>query len=106
MPTYEYACRKCGHAFEKFQPMRDEPLVRCPQCGRASLKRLVGRGEGLIFKGSGFYITDYRKKGQAKAYGAAAAGESKAPAAGTAAAPAAAAAAAPAAAPAPASPKK
>jgi len=99
MPTYEYACRKCGHTFEKFQPMRDAPLVRCPKCGLPSLKRLVGRGAGLIFKGSGFYVTDYRKKGQAKVYGAATSGEAKARAAGTAAA-------APAAATAPASPEK
>ncbi len=62
MPTYEYACQKCGHKFEKFQSMRDEPLVRCPKCKRAALKRLVGGGAGLIFKGSGFYITDYKKK--------------------------------------------
>src|ERR1700691_2922526 len=66
MPTYEYECPKCGHHFEKFQSMRDEPLKKCPKCGRASLKRLVGVGAGLIFKGSGFYITDYRKKGQTR----------------------------------------
>jgi putative FmdB family regulatory protein len=62
MPTYEYACSKCGHAFEKFQSMRDEPLKKCPKCKRQSLKRLVGGGAGLIFKGSGFYITDYKNK--------------------------------------------
>jgi putative FmdB family regulatory protein len=66
MPTYEYECLKCGHQFEKFQSMRDEPLKKCPKCGRASLKKLVGGGAGLIFKGSGFYITDYRKKGQTR----------------------------------------
>jgi putative FmdB family regulatory protein len=77
MPTYEYACSKCGHHFDKFQPMRDEPLKKCPKCGRAALKRLVGGGAGLIFKGSGFYITDYRNKPAGKAEG----GEGKAEAA-------------------------
>lgn len=62
MPTYEYACQKCGHAFEQFQSMRDEPLKKCPKCKKAGLKRLVGGGAGLIFKGTGFYITDYKKK--------------------------------------------
>jgi putative FmdB family regulatory protein len=98
MPTYEYACRKCGHRFEKFQPMRDEPLVKCPKCGRAALKRLVGGGGGLIFKGSGFYSTDYRKKEKGKEAAAAApSGDAKAAAAP--AAPAAPPAAAPAASP-------
>jgi putative FmdB family regulatory protein len=62
MPTYEYACTKCGHAFEAFQSMKDEPLKQCPKCRKAALKRLIGGGAGLIFKGSGFYITDYKKK--------------------------------------------
>lgn len=62
MPTYEYACQKCGHEFEQFQSMRDEPLKKCPKCKKAGLKRLVGSGAGLIFKGSGFYITDYKNK--------------------------------------------
>jgi putative FmdB family regulatory protein len=66
MPTYEYACRKCGHQFEQFQSMRDAPLRKCPACGQPALKRLVGGGAGLIFKGSGFYITDYKNKGAAK----------------------------------------
>lgn len=66
MPTYEYACQKCDHTFEQFQSMRDDPLVRCPACGKKSLKRLLGGGSGLIFKGSGFYITDYRKGGASK----------------------------------------
>jgi putative FmdB family regulatory protein len=67
MPTYEYVCSKCGHQFERFQSMRDEPLRKCPKCHRAALKRLIGGGAGLIFKGSGFYITDYKNKGMAKA---------------------------------------
>ncbi|HEY1848992.1 MAG TPA: zinc ribbon domain-containing protein [Opitutaceae bacterium] len=67
MPTYEYACSKCGHHFEQFQPMRDEPLRRCPACHKLALKRLVGGGAGLIFKGSGFYITDYKNKKPAEA---------------------------------------
>jgi putative FmdB family regulatory protein len=62
MPTYEYACSKCGHTFETFQPMKDAPLKKCPQCGKPALRRLVGTGAGLIFKGSGFYITDYKNK--------------------------------------------
>ena len=62
MPTYEYACQKCGHEFEQFQSMRDEPLKKCPKCKKAALKRLVGSGAGLIFKGTGFYITDYKNK--------------------------------------------
>ena len=66
MPTYEYACQKCGHEFEQFQSMRDEPLKKCPRCKKAGLKRLVGSGAGLIFKGTGFYITDYKNKSSGK----------------------------------------
>lgn len=62
MPTYEYACPKCGYMFEQFQSMRDEPLKKCPKCGKTGVKRLIGGGAGLIFKGTGFYITDYKKK--------------------------------------------
>ena len=62
MPTYEYACPKCGHAFELFQSMRDEPLKKCPKCKKTGVKRLIGGGAGLIFKGTGFYITDYKTK--------------------------------------------
>jgi len=61
MPTYEYVCKKCGHELEAFQSMKDAPLKKCPECGKLSLKRLIGSGAGLIFKGSGFYITDYKK---------------------------------------------
>jgi len=62
MPTYEYVCTKCGHAMEAFQSMKDAPLTKCPACKKPALKRQVGGGAGLIFKGSGFYITDYKKK--------------------------------------------
>jgi putative FmdB family regulatory protein len=67
MPTYEYSCQKCGQNFEAFQSMRDEPfrecpkeLCRLPKWGHGKVKRLLGTGAGLIFKGSGFYTTDYR----------------------------------------------
>ncbi len=60
MPTYEYKCLSCGHRFEIFQKMLDEPIKVCPECG-GEVKRLIGGGAGLIFKGSGFYITDYKK---------------------------------------------
>ncbi len=62
MPTYEYICTKCGHEMEAFQSMKDEPLKVCPTCRKRALKRKVGGGAGLIFKGTGFYITDYKKK--------------------------------------------
>lgn len=62
MPTYEYICAKCGHAMEAFQSMNDPALKQCPACRKPALKRQVGGGAGLIFKGSGFYITDYKKK--------------------------------------------
>ena len=61
MPTYEYECLKCGKRFEVFQKMTDEPKKRCPTC-RGKVRRLIGAGAGMIFKGSGFYITDYRSK--------------------------------------------
>ena len=60
MPTYEYECQKCGHRFEEFQSMKDAPLTKCPVC-KGKVKRLIGAGAGLIFKGSGFYITDYTR---------------------------------------------
>ena len=59
MPTYEYECQRCDHVFERFQSMTDEPLKRCPKC-RGKVIRLFGTGAGIIFKGSGFYETDYR----------------------------------------------
>ncbi len=61
MPTYEYECMHCGHRFEAFQQMTAEPLKECPKCNK-KVKRLISSGSGIIFKGSGFYATDYRKK--------------------------------------------
>lgn len=61
MPTYEYECTSCKHAFEVSQKMSDKPFEKCPKCG-GSVKRLIGRGSGIIFKGSGFYETDYKRK--------------------------------------------
>jgi putative FmdB family regulatory protein len=66
MPTYEYECAKCGKTFEHVQSMKDKPLTDCirPRCkGRGTVKRLIGTGGGVIFKGSGFYATDYKKSG-------------------------------------------
>jgi putative FmdB family regulatory protein len=60
MPTYEYECTKCGHTFDAFQSITAEPLSSCPQC-RGKVRRLIGGGMGIIFKGSGFYTTDYKK---------------------------------------------
>ena len=60
MPTYDYACQACDHEFEAFQSITAKPLRKCPECGRLRLKRLIGIGAGVIFKGSGFYETDYR----------------------------------------------
>jgi putative FmdB family regulatory protein len=82
MPTYEYHCQKCDQNFEMFQSMRDKPVTECPKelCrlpkwGHGKVKRLLGTGAGIIFKGSGFYVTDYRSK----AYQEAAKKESPAP---------------------------
>ena len=60
MPTYEYKCTKCGHTFEAFQSMNDKPLTRCPKC-KSTVRRLMSGGMGVIFKGSGFYTTDYKR---------------------------------------------
>ncbi len=66
MPTYEYECGRCGHTFEKFHSISAVPPKRCPEC-RGKVTRKIGTGAGLIFKGSGFYITDYRSEGYKKA---------------------------------------
>lgn len=60
MPTYEYLCANCGHEFEKLQSITAKPLRKCEGCGKMKLRRLIGSGSGIIFKGSGFYQTDYR----------------------------------------------
>jgi putative FmdB family regulatory protein len=59
MPTYEYKCRDCDHTFERFQGINEEPIEECPECG-GSVRRLISSGGGLVFKGPGFYATDYR----------------------------------------------
>jgi putative FmdB family regulatory protein len=64
MPTYDYVCEACAHAFEHFQSMTSRRLRKCPSCGERKLDRLVGSGAGVIFKGSGFYETDYKRSGQ------------------------------------------
>lgn len=65
MPTYDFECGKCGKVFEVFQKMSAEPIAKCPKChGKAH--RLIGAGSGVIFKGSGFYETDYKNKGKSK----------------------------------------
>lgn len=61
MPHYDYECKKCGYRFERFQKITDKPLMHCPKC-KGSVRRLIGAGCGLIFKGSGFYATDYKKR--------------------------------------------
>lgn len=76
MPTYEYECQACGHKFEEFQSIKAKPTVVCPKCKKRKVKRLVSGGAGFIFKGSGFYETDYRSD----AYKAAAKNDSATPA--------------------------
>lgn len=67
MPTYSYLCKGCGNEFERFQAITAKPLRTCPACGKRELKRLIGTGAGIIFKGSGFYQTDYRSESYKKA---------------------------------------
>ena len=67
MPTYEYKCVNCGHSFEIFQNITAAPISDCPNCCRNNLKRLIGTGSGIIFKGTGFYQTDYRSSSYQKA---------------------------------------
>ncbi len=62
MPTYDYKCAECGYTFELFQPISARPIRRCPECGKPKVKRLIGAGSTIIFKGSGFYQTDYRSE--------------------------------------------
>ncbi len=67
MPTYDYLCDACQHRFELFQSITEEPVKTCPHCGRRKVRRLIGPGGAVIFKGSGFYITDYRSDSYKKA---------------------------------------
>jgi putative FmdB family regulatory protein len=62
MPTYEYQCDACQHNFDEFQSINDKPLKKCPRCGKPKLRRVFGTGAAVIFKGSGFYQTDYRSE--------------------------------------------
>ena len=62
MPTYDYECESCGHQFEQFQSITAKSTRKCPECGKMKLQRLIGAGAGIIFKGSGFYQTDYRSE--------------------------------------------
>lgn len=66
MPTYDYLCKNCGYEFEQFQRITAGALRKCPECGKRELKRLIGAGSGVIFKGSGFYQTDYRSESYKK----------------------------------------
>lgn len=66
MPTYDYKCNACSHRFEQFQSMKDKPLRKCPECGKSALERLIGTGGAIIFKGGGFYQTDYRSESYKK----------------------------------------
>ena len=67
MPTYDYECSACGHTFEKFQFITAPAVRKCPECGKLKVRRLIGTGAGIIFKGSGFYQTDYRSESYRKA---------------------------------------
>jgi len=61
MPTYDYSCSGCGHRFERFEAITEEGLKPCPRCGKSKARRMLGTGAGIIFKGSGFYVTDYKR---------------------------------------------
>jgi len=65
MPTYEYECQNCGNRFELFQSMSEEPIKKCPKC-QGNVKRLIGTGSGIIYKGAGFYTTEYRSESYKK----------------------------------------
>jgi putative FmdB family regulatory protein len=67
MPTYDYVCDACGHQFELFQTIKEAPKKKCPDCGKQKLRRLIGPGAAIVFKGSGFYKTDYRSESYKKA---------------------------------------
>ncbi len=76
MPTYDYVCDACGHSFELFQSIKADPEKKCPECGKLKLRRLIGPGAAIVFKGSGFYQTDYRSESYKKGAKAAQASKS------------------------------
>jgi putative FmdB family regulatory protein len=67
MPTYDYRCKSCSHKWEEWQSMTAQPTKKCPSCGKPKAERVIGPGAGLLFRGSGFYITDYRSDSYKKA---------------------------------------
>jgi putative FmdB family regulatory protein len=67
MPTYDYRCKKCSHTWELFQSIKAEPIKKCPECKKNQAERVIGPGAGILFKGSGFYLTDYRSDSYKKA---------------------------------------
>ncbi|MBM9576992.1 zinc ribbon domain-containing protein [Leptospira sp. 201903070] len=70
MPTYDYKCKACGQTFEKFHSMKDDPIQDCPLCGKkGEVDRMISNGSGIIFKGTGFYVTDYKKSGSGESSG-------------------------------------
>jgi putative FmdB family regulatory protein len=77
MPTYDYVCDGCGHAYELFQSMTDNVKKTCPKCGKKKLRRLIGAGGAIVFKGSGFYKTDYRSESYKKGAAADSGGKSE-----------------------------
>jgi len=77
MPTYDYVCDGCGHAFELFQSMSDPVKKTCPKCSKKKLRRLIGAGGAIVFKGSGFYKTDYRSESYKKGAAADSGGKSE-----------------------------
>jgi putative FmdB family regulatory protein len=77
MPTYDYVCDACQHQFELFQSIKEAAKRKCPQCGRQKLRRLIGPGAAIVFKGSGFYKTDYRTESYKKAAAAEKAGKTE-----------------------------
>ena len=79
MPTFQHECDACGHGFETFQSMTDKKLKKCPKCGKNRLQRLIGSGSGVIFKGTGFYETDFKTKKPSKTDKKEPKSESKAP---------------------------
>ncbi len=79
MPTYDYSCTACGHRFERFESINDDGAKTCPRCNKKKAKRMLGTGAGLIFKGAGFYTTDYKKSSGGDSGGASKEGDKASP---------------------------